>query len=73
MEHLTSEKKIPLVLPGEEVYLILARETISKHLILVYRQHGMRKVHQKKKKNSYAYNAIQNLQFLNTLRINKKE
>lgn len=50
MEHLTSEKKIPLVLPGEEVYLILARETISKHLILVYRQHGMRKVHQKKKK-----------------------
>lgn len=32
MEHLTSEKKIPLVLPGEEAYLILARETISKHL-----------------------------------------
>lgn len=48
MEHLTSEKKIPLVLPGEEAYLILARETISKHLNSGLQQHGMRKVHQKK-------------------------
>lgn len=61
MEHLTSEKKIPLVLPGEEAYLILARETISKHL-----NSGLQATWNEKsspEKNSYAYNTIQNLQF----------